>query len=83
MSLEHHLQFTHALKQRLLLHRDFEAVQAMLKVLLTIHADLFIENVELADALALLKEVEKKESDRVVELVAASLGTLGFVRDTL
>lgn len=82
-SLAHHTKFVHALKRRLFVHRDFEAVQAMLKVLLTIHADLFIENPELADELRLLKDVQKKESDRVVELVASSLGTLGFVRDTL
>ena len=38
---------------------------------------------ELREALAELREVQAKESERVLGLVAASLGTLGFIRETL
>lgn len=74
--------FINALKQRLLSHRDFEAVQTVLNVLLRIHGDVITANVELQGDLEELLVVEQKESQRILDLVASSLGTLGFVRDT-
>lgn len=75
--------FICALTSRLRSHRDFEAVQAFQKVFLCMHADIIVANPELEEELRMLVEVQKKESERVLELVASSLGTLGFVRDTL
>ncbi|KAF9557999.1 Utp21-domain-containing protein [Agrocybe pediades] len=75
--------FIHALSQRLGSHRDFEAVQAMQNVFLRMHGDILIENPEMLAELEELTRVQQKESQRVLELIASSLGTLGFVRDTL
>jgi U3 small nucleolar RNA-associated protein 21 len=75
--------FLNALTRRLISHRDFEAVQAFQSVFLRMHADVIVENVELQDVLGKLKEVQLRESKRVLELIASSLGTLGFVRDNL
>ncbi|TFK30167.1 Utp21-domain-containing protein [Coprinopsis marcescibilis] len=75
--------FMHALTQRLKSHRDFEAVEAFLTVFLRIHSEVLIENEELQQPMENLLEVHRKESRRVLDLVASSLGTLGFVRDTL
>jgi len=75
--------FMNALRQRLLSHRDFEAVQAMQNVFIKMHGDVLIGNPEMRRDLERLSAVQKKESERVLELIASSLGTLGFVRDTL
>jgi U3 small nucleolar RNA-associated protein 21 len=75
--------FLNALTQRLQSHRDFEAVQAMQNVFLRMHGDVLIANSELNSGLDRLVEVQRKESQRVLELITSSLGTLGFVRDTL
>lgn len=75
--------FIHALTQRLRSHRDFEAVQTYLNVFTRMHGDVLIENAELRGELEMLLKVQKKESERVLELIASSLGTLAFVRDTL
>ncbi|KAF8236226.1 Utp21-domain-containing protein [Tricholoma matsutake] len=75
--------FLNALRRRLLSHRDFEAVQAFQKVFLRIHGDVIVANRELQSGLEELLGVQRKESQRVLELIASSLGTLGFVRDTL
>ena len=75
--------FLTALMQRLRSHRDFEAVQAFQNVFLRIHGDVLAENPEVREELEGLMEVQKKESERVMELLASSLGTLGFVRDVL
>ncbi|THH13858.1 hypothetical protein EW146_g6403 [Bondarzewia mesenterica] len=75
--------FLHALTQRLRSHRDFEAVQTYLNVFLRMHGDVLIANVEVRRDLETLLEIQKRESDRVLELIASSLGTLAFVRDTL
>ncbi|KAH7929755.1 Utp21-domain-containing protein [Leucogyrophana mollusca] len=83
VSIDNLRQFLHALRRRLLSHRDFEAVQTLLNVFLRMHADVMIENVELREELEGLLEVQRKESERVLELLASSLGTLGFVRDPL
>ncbi|THU85641.1 Utp21-domain-containing protein [Dendrothele bispora CBS 962.96] len=75
--------FLHALTQRLKSHQDFEAVQAFQNVFLRMHADIIISNPELQRSLEQLSEVQKHESQRILELVASSLGALSFVRDTL
>ncbi|KAJ3511888.1 hypothetical protein NLJ89_g3846 [Agrocybe chaxingu] len=75
--------FINALTQRLQSHRDFEAVQAMQNVFLRIHADVLLANPEMLSDLEELREVQQKESRRVLELIASSLGVLGFVRDIL
>jgi U3 small nucleolar RNA-associated protein 21 len=75
--------FMEALVERLLSHRDFEAVQTFQNVFLRMHADVIMDNPELQDDLAKLMDVQRKESERVLELIASSLGTLGFVRETL
>jgi U3 small nucleolar RNA-associated protein 21 len=75
--------FMRALRRRLATHRDFEGVETMMNVFLHIHADVLITNEELREGLEELEEVQKKESRRVLELITSSLGTLGFVRDTL
>jgi U3 small nucleolar RNA-associated protein 21 len=76
-----------ALSRRLQSHRDFEAVQAILNVFLKVHADIFLINDNDDDGLTAelkkLIEVQKQESERILELVTSSLGTLGFVRDTM
>jgi len=75
--------FINALSRRLLSHRDFEAVQALQNVFLRMHGDVLIANPEIQHKLEGLMEVQRKESQKVLELIASSLGTLGFVRDTL
>jgi len=78
--------FVHALTQRLKAHRDFEAVQAMMGVFLRVHGEILVQNQdvpELMDGLKELKAVQKKETARIVELLASSLGTLGFVRESV
>lgn len=75
--------FINALTQRLLSHRDFEAVQALQNVFLRMHADVMVSNPELRPDLEKLMAMQQGESERVLELIASSLGALAFVRDTL
>ncbi|KAG0705974.1 Utp21 specific WD40 associated putative domain-containing protein [Suillus ampliporus] len=75
-------QFLRAIKRRLQSHLDFEAVQTLQNVVLRMHADAIIESEGLRAELEELLKVQKKESGRVLDLLASSLGTLGFVRDT-
>ncbi|GLB34587.1 putative utp21 specific WD40 associated domain containing protein [Lyophyllum shimeji] len=82
-TLESLSAFINSLTRRLLSHRDFEAVQAMLSVFLNVHGEVIVENAELQEVVEELLAVQKKESQRVLDLVASSLGTLGFVRDTM
>ena len=58
-------------------------VQTFENVFLRVHGDVLVANVELRGALERLAEVQKRESGRVIELLASSLGTLAFVRDTV
>ena len=81
VSLENIDIFINALTQRLSSHRDFEAVQALQNVFLRMHADVLIENLELRQRLERLAAVQRDESQRVLDLITSSLGTLGFVRD--
>lgn len=82
-SLNHHSVFINALIQRLHSHRDFEAVQAMQNVFLKVHGDFLIDNVEMREDLKRLGEAHRKESQSVLELLASSLGILGFVRSSV
>ncbi|KDQ61049.1 hypothetical protein JAAARDRAFT_152054 [Jaapia argillacea MUCL 33604] len=75
--------FLNALLQRLLSHRDFEAVQTLLAVFLRMHGEVFVAGVELKGDLERLLEVQKRETERVGELIDSCLGILAFVRDTL
>ncbi|WVR06365.1 hypothetical protein IAU60_003396 [Kwoniella sp. DSM 27419] len=80
LSLEHLSQFLHALTARLRSHRDYEAVQAIMSVFLSVHGDMLIANEELKDKLVELKDEQQRESKRLRELVGYALGTLGFLR---
>ncbi|KDQ12262.1 hypothetical protein BOTBODRAFT_189275 [Botryobasidium botryosum FD-172 SS1] len=80
--------FLGALTQRLRAHRDFEAVQTFISVFLRIHGEALVgesdeDAEEVRRRMVVLREVQKAESSRVMELIQASLGTLAFVRDTL
>ncbi|KAG7447991.1 Utp21-domain-containing protein [Guyanagaster necrorhizus] len=81
ISLDSLQLFIHSLRQRLFSHNDFEAIQALQNVFLRIHGDVLIENSELQSDMMKLLEVQRKESERVLELIASSLGTLGFIRE--
>lgn len=83
VSLEHLSRFVRALTQRLLSRRDFEAIQTLQNLFLRMHGDEIIVNEELHEAVAQLREVHGRESRRILELLASSLGTLGFVRQTM
>ena len=83
VSLDSMRLFIGALTCRLRSHRDFEAVQAFMNVFLRMHGDVLASNQELRSELRLLAEAQRKESEKLLELLASSLGTLGFVRDTM
>ncbi|KAG6897135.1 hypothetical protein C0992_003915 [Termitomyces sp. T32_za158] len=83
VTLESLATFINALTRRLISHRDFEAVQAMQNVFLNIHGEVMVQNEELEEHLEQLLAVQKKESQRVLDLITSSLGTLGFVRGTM
>ena len=82
VSLDHLSLFLHALTSRLSSHKDFEAVQALMSVFLTVHADILIANDELRERLGQLKQEQKRESGRLRELMGYAMGTLGFLRST-
>jgi U3 small nucleolar RNA-associated protein 21 len=79
-SLEHLSLFLTCLIGRLRSHRDFEAVQAVMSVFLTVHGDVLISNTELAGQLEELRDAQIKEGKRLSELVGYAMGTLGFLR---
>ncbi|KAI0748597.1 Utp21-domain-containing protein [Daedaleopsis nitida] len=83
VSLDALRMFLRALAQRLRSHRDFEAVQTFMNVFLRMHGDVFVSNAEVRRDLEMLAQAQRKESERLLELLASSLGTLGFVRDTM
>ena len=72
-----------ALSRRLKSHRDFEAVQAIIGAVLQMHGEILVENAELREGLESLREVQRCEGKRMLELVHASMGALSFVRDVL
>ncbi|WVQ82957.1 hypothetical protein IAT38_005093 [Cryptococcus sp. DSM 104549] len=82
LSLVHLSLFITALTRRLQSHRDFEAVQAIMAVFLSVHGDMLIANAELKEGLVTLREEQGKESKRLRELVGYTLGTLAFLRGT-
>ena len=82
-TLNHLRLFLRALTSRLKSHRDFEAVQTLQHVFLRMHADVIVTNEEVQIDLRSLADVQRQESEKVLELIASSLGILGFVRDTL
>lgn len=75
--------FLTALACRLRSHRDFEAVQTYQNVFLRMHGDVLAANPELKLELETLQTVQRQESEKLLELLASSLGTLSFVRETL
>ncbi|KAG8900228.1 hypothetical protein FRC00_013830 [Tulasnella sp. 408] len=77
------LIFIGALTGRLRSHRDFEAVQTLIKVFFRIHGEVVIANDELREPLEELLKVQRIEGSRLLDLVSASLGTLAFVRDAI
>jgi len=78
------LSFLHALTGRLRTHRDFEAVQTFLAVFLRLHGEELAQgSSELSEALEVLLEVQRTESEGILDLISSSLGTLSFVRDTI
>ena len=83
VALDDQRLFLTALIQRLRSHRDFETMQAFVNVFLRLHGDVLVANEEVREELVRLQQVQRVESERVLELLASSLGTLGFVRDTL
>lgn len=72
-----------ALIQRLLSRRDVEAVQTYQNIFLRIHGEVLIANPELLETMGRLLTIQKAESERVLDLVTSSLGTLDFVREVL
>jgi len=82
VSLDHLSMFVHALTSRLESHKDFEAVQALMSVFLTVHSDVLIANEELINGLRNLRAQQKKETARLREMVGYALGTLGFLRSS-
>ena len=80
VSLDHLSGFIHALTARLASHKDFEAVQALLSVFLSVHADVLVANGELKVGLENLRKEQNRETARLRELVGYAMGTLGFLR---
>jgi U3 small nucleolar RNA-associated protein 21 len=83
VTIENIHSFMVALTQRLRSRRDFEAVQTYQNVFLRIHGEVLVANTELLETMKTLLSVQKAESERVLDLVTSSLGTLDFVREVL
>lgn len=75
--------FLRALSQRLKSRRDFEAVQTYLNVFLRVHGEMLVSNPELRRDLDAFLSLQRQESSRLLDSIAACLGTLAFVRDAL
>lgn len=83
LTIENLRLFMIALIQRLQSRRDFEAVQTYQSLFLRIHGEVLVANPELLETMEKLLSVQKAESQRVLDLVTSSLGTLDFVREVL
>lgn len=83
VTLDDFSMFLAALTSRLKSHRDFEAVQTYQSVFLSMHGDVIVANSELQREVETLQAVQRKESEKLLELLASSMGTLSFVRDTM
>ncbi|WVW84648.1 hypothetical protein I302_106682 [Kwoniella bestiolae CBS 10118] len=89
-SLDHLRMFLGSLIGRLRSKRDYEAVQSILTIFLSVHSDLLISNGSsleeegegLGDKLRELKQEQDRESRRLRGLIGYSLGTLSFLRGT-
>ncbi|KAL7423168.1 rRNA-processing protein utp21 [Cryptotrichosporon argae] len=80
VDLAHLAAFLRLVAARLAQKRDFEAVQAFLRVFLDVHQDVLVANAEVRDALEDVRHRQRGESERLRELVSYSLGTLAFLR---
>ncbi|KAK3312409.1 Utp21 specific WD40 associated putative domain-containing protein [Apodospora peruviana] len=74
------LHFIRALTSRLVARRDYELTQAWMTVFLRLHFDLVMENESLLKALAVWKEHQEKERDRLDDLVGYCGGVVSFFR---
>ncbi|KZT71306.1 Utp21-domain-containing protein [Daedalea quercina L-15889] len=83
VTLDDFRMFLVALVSRLKSHRDFEVVQTYQNVFLQMHGDVIVANPELQGELETLQTVQRKESENLLELLASSMGTLSFIRDTM
>jgi len=83
VTIENLKSFMVAIVQRLRSRRDFEAVQTYQNIFLRVHGEILIANPELLETMERLFSVQKMESERVLDLVTSSLGTLDFVREVL
>ena len=83
VTIENLKSFMVAIIQRLQSRRDFEAVQTYQNIFLRIHGEVLVANSELLEIMGRLLSVQKVESERVLDLVTSSLGTLDFVREVL
>ena len=83
VTIENLKLFMVAIIQRLQSRRDFEAVQTYQNIFLRIHGEVLVANPELLQTMEKLLSVQKVESERVLDLVTSSLGTLDFVREVL
>ncbi|WWD04860.1 hypothetical protein V865_002931 [Kwoniella europaea PYCC6329] len=88
-SLDHLNMFLASLIGRLKSKRDYEAVQSILSIFLSVHSDLLISNGSsqdgeegLGEKLKELKIEQERESRRLRGLIGYSLGTLSFLRGT-
>ena len=83
VTIENLQSFMVALIQRLRSRKDFEGVQTYQNLFLRIHGEVLVANPELLEIMERLLSVQKTESERVLDLVTSSLGTLDFVREVL
>ncbi|KAK0714570.1 Utp21 specific WD40 associated putative domain-containing protein [Lasiosphaeris hirsuta] len=74
------LHFIRALTSRLVARRDYELTQAWMTVFLRLHFDLIMESESLLKALAVWKEHQEREKQRLDSLVGYCGGVVGFLR---
>ncbi|KAK3352394.1 Utp21 specific WD40 associated putative domain-containing protein [Lasiosphaeria hispida] len=74
------LHFIRALTSRLVARRDYELTQAWMTVFLRLHFDLIMESESLLKALAVWKEHQEREKQRLDGLVGYCGGVVGFLR---
>lgn len=83
VTIENLKSFMVAIIQRVRSRKDFEAVQTYQNIFLRVHDEVLVANPELLETMERLLSVQKMESERVLDLVTSSLGTLDFVREVL
>ncbi len=72
--------FVDALTSRLAQKRDYELVQAWMNVFLRLHSDAIAHDEELTKALMLWREEQRKETQKLGDLVGYCSGLIGFLR---